>query len=216
MRYENLLFDLDGTITDPKEGITKSVQYALEQMGLPVDRVDKLEAFIGPPLRDSFREMYGVDDEGILVAIEHYRKRYEEKGIFEAKVHEGMADLLRDLHADGRRMAVATNKPWEFAERIVEHFGLAEYFTFVSGAELSGERGTKDLVVAWALEHLPGATGENTLMVGDHAIDVNGAREHAIETVGVLYGYGTNEEIEKAKPKHIAETVADLRAILMQ
>ena len=151
-----ILFDLDGTLTDPKEGITKSVQYALSAFGIEVTNLDELEPFIGPPLKDSFMEFYGMDEPTALRAIEKYRERFQDKGLFENRLYDGVPELLRKLKGNHKKVAIASSKPTVFVERILEYFDIRRYFDVVVGSELDGTRTEKSEVVAEALRQLYG------------------------------------------------------------
>ncbi|MBR6567435.1 MAG: HAD family hydrolase [Clostridia bacterium] len=211
--YKTVLFDLDGTLTDPGLGITNSVAYALKRYGIEVQDREALYAFIGPPLNDSFKRYYNFSDEKAMEAIMLYREYFKDKGIFENEVYEGIIPLLKRIKESGRKIILATSKPEEFAVRILEHFGLAEYFDVVAGASMDEKRNKKGDVIKYALEK-GGLTAENAVMIGDREHDVYGARENGIDTIGVLYGYGSREELEKAGAMYIAETVGDIYALL--
>ena len=211
--YKTVLFDLDGTLTDPGLGITNSVAYALKRYGIEVQDREALYAFIGPPLNDSFKRYYNFSDEKAMEAIMLYREYFKDKGIFENEVYEGIIPLLKRIKESGRKIILATSKPEEFAVRILEHFGLAEYFDVVAGASMDEKRNKKGDVIKYALEK-GGLTAENAVMIGDREHDVYGARENGIDTIGVLYGYGSKDELEKAGAVHIAETVGDIFALL--
>lgn len=214
MNKQFILFDLDGTLTDPKAGITKAVQYALRKSGIEVENPDALTMFIGPPLRDSYREYYGFSDQEAEDAVIKYREYFSETGIFENELYAGIDAMLRALRKEGKTLAVATSKPTVFAERILRHFGLDTYFSFVAGSELDGSRSQKSEVIQYALEHLAGAAPERTVMVGDREYDILGARGAGIDSVGVLYGYGSLCELTAAKATHIAEDVPALFNLL--
>ena len=227
--FQYALFDLDGTLTDPKEGITKSVQFALNQQGIEEPDLDKLEPFIGPPLKDSFMKFYGLTDEQALNAIADYRKRFAPTGIFENEVYPGVPEMLGQLKAAGVKLAVASSKPEVFVNRILEHFDLAEYFDVVVGSNLDGTRSEKEEVVEEALRQLAshGKTEKNVAeaveinkitcaMVGDRKFDVQGAREHGLTAVAVAYGYASEGELEAEGPDYIAETVKQLEQFLLQ
>lgn len=209
-KYQYFLMDLDGTITDPKEGITKSVAYALRYYGIQVENLDTLEKFIGPPLSDSFQEFYGFEEEKSLEAVEKYREYFKDRGIFENKLYPGMEKLLKTIVGQGGKIALATSKPEVFAKRILEHFQIAEYFTFTAGSTLDTTRNTKGAVIRYALEHL-GISGEDAVMVGDRRHDVIGAKENGMECIGVLFGYGDRAELEEAGADEIVETVEQLQ-----
>lgn len=207
-----ILFDLDGTLTDPKEGITKSVQYALKAYGIEEPDRDKLCSFIGPPLTDSFQEYYGFTPEAARGAILKYREYFSGKGIFENKVYEGIAQMLKELKQDGFELAVATSKPELFAEQILEHFDLKQYFTVIGGADMEETRVKKADVIAYTLERLSVEKEEaDIVMVGDRRHDAEGAKVHGIPCLGVLYGYGSRTELLAAGAEALAENVEDLK-----
>ena len=209
-----ILFDLDGTLTDPKVGITKSVRYALRHFGIYADDLDELCKFIGPPMRKSFKEFYGFDDEAANRATEKYRERFLEKGIYENVMYGGIDVMLKNLKASDKTLFLATSKPTEQAERVLEHFGLAEYFSFVSGAELDGERSEKWEVIQYALERNDIRDRDACIMVGDRKYDITGAKSAGIDSVGVLYGYGGLAELSDAGADYIVKNVAELTELL--
>ena len=214
MNKQYILFDLDGTITDPKIGITKGIQYALNKFDIKVDNLDELCKFIGPPLKDSFREFYGFDEEKIEEAIGYYREYYKEKGIFENYVYDNFEKLLQLLKFKRKTLIVATSKPTVFAEKILEHFNLKKYFDFISGSNLDGTRGNKDEVIKYALEQNNILDLSKVVMVGDRKYDIIGAKKIGIESVGVLYGYGNLEEMKECEADYIAKDVFELMEIL--
>ena len=214
-----LLFDLDGTLTDPKLGITTCVQYALAHFGIDEPDLDKLEPFIGPPLKDSFMEFYHMDETQAQAAVDKYRERFRDTGIFENKVYAGIPKMLQTLNARGMHLAVASSKPTVFVERILEHFHIARYFKVVVGSELDGTRVEKDQVVEEALRQLFGGKPvekEKVYMIGDRRFDVEGARAQGVESVGVTYGYGSMEELKEAKADYIIRSVEELRKFLLR
>lgn len=213
--YQYFFMDLDGTITDPKEGITKSVAYALNHYGIKVENLDTLEKFIGPPLSDSFQEFYGFDREKSLEAVEKYREYFKDKGIFENRLYPGMEHLLQIITEQGGKLVLATSKPEIFAKRILEYFHIAEYFTFAAGSTLDTTRNKKADVIRYALDSL-GIEPEDAVMVGDRKHDVIGAKENGMECIGVLFGYGDREELEAAGADRIVETVKDLEKEMME
>ena len=210
-----ILFDLDGTLTDPGVGITNSVMYALAHSGIHVQDRRELYGFIGPPLVDSFRRYYGFSQEQAVEAVRIYRVYFADKGIFENELYPGVPQMLETLRDAGLRLAVATSKPEEFAAQILAHFKLDGYFELLAGNTLREERPTKGEVVAYALQLLR-ARPEQTLMVGDREHDVLGAAAHGVDTVGVLYGYGSRGELERAGARHIAADVDELTQILLR
>lgn len=212
--YKTLLFDLDGTLTDPGEGITNSVAYALRCFGITPPPREALHPFIGPPLVDSFQKYYELSHEDALKAVDCYREYYRDRGIFENALYAGIDELLRDLRAHGYQIILATSKPEQFAIQILDHFGILPYFHHVAGALMDESRTKKSEVIAHALA-ISGADPSSTLMIGDREYDVLGAKEFGIPTVGVLFGYGSREELEAAGAAHIAETVPALRELLL-
>lgn len=218
--YHYILFDLDGTLTDPKPGITGCVQYALHQFGIEEPDADKLEPFIGPPLLDSFQEFYGFDEEKGQQAIAYYRERFSVVGLFENEVYPGIPQMLAKLQASGCHLAVASSKPEVFVRRILEHFALLNYFEVIVGSELDGRRSRKEEVVEEALRQLTGGemdemNPENTAMVGDRKFDILGAKAYHIAAVGVSYGYAAKGELEEAGADRIAGTVEELERMLL-
>jgi len=214
-----MLFDLDGTLTDPKVGITTCVQYALHSMGIEEPDLDKLLPFIGPPLKDSFMQFYGMDEEQAKQAIEKYRERFQDTGIFENEVYKGIPQMLEELQKKGVQLAVASSKPTVYVERILEHFQLRQYFRVVVGSELDGRRVNKDEIIHEALNKLfyyKPIQKELVYMIGDRKFDVDGAREHRIECVAVTYGYGSIEELKEAKADYIVRSVEELKKFLIR
>ena len=214
MKKRYVFFDLDGTLTDPMAGITKSVQYALKAYGIEEPDLKALCPFIGPPLKDSFMNYYDFPEEQAQEAIGKYREYFADRGIFENEVYPGIEELLRDLKRAGAILIVATSKPETFAVRILEHFHLKPYFDYICGATMDETRVRKGEVIAYALEKAGIENVEEALMVGDREHDVIGARQNHMDSIGVLFGYGSREELEKAGATEIAETVEDLKRLL--
>lgn len=211
--WKTILFDLDGTLTDSAPGITNSVAYALAHFGIH-EKPENLLKFIGPPLNESLSEFYGFSPEQTVEAITVFRKYFVEKGWCENAPYPGIADLLRDLQAAGKQLMVATSKPEVQAVRILKHFGLAQYFDQICGAPLGNEDGAKkSAVIRRALECAEDLS--RTVMVGDRRHDVAGAKETGLPCIGVLYGYGGREELEKAGAAFIAEDMAALKKLLL-
>ena len=208
-----LLFDLDGTLTDPKVGICTCVQYALSSFGIEEPDIDKLEPFIGPPLKDSFMQFYRMEEAQAEAAVAKYRERFQDVGLFENEIYDGVPQMLKDLSEKGLHLAVASSKPTVFVERILEHFGIRQYFQVVVGSELDGRRVNKDEVVDEALHQLFGShpvQKDKVYMIGDRKFDVEGARALGVESVGVTYGYGGMEELKEAKADYIVQSVEEL------
>lgn len=214
MGYEYILFDLDGTLTDPAIGITNSVMYALEKYGIEVSDRSELYKFIGPPLGDSFENYYGFSKEESKMAVEYYREYYRDKGIFENLVYDGLEDLLKTLKDNSKILIVATSKPEVFAKQILEHFNIAKYFTYIAGSNLDGTRVKKYEVIKYALESCNIIDLAKAIMIGDREHDIIGAKEAGINSIGVLFGYGDRNELEKAGADIIVETVSDIGKIL--
>lgn len=218
--YTIILFDLDGTLTDPGEGITNSVAYALAQWDIRVADRTELYKFIGPPLKDSFMEYYGFTPGEADRAVIAYRAYFRDRGIFENKVYAGVERLLKSLKTAGKTVVLATSKPEEFARRILEHFGLDGYFDLIAGATMDGTRSKKADVIAYALSALSSKNGTSidpgtVMMVGDRAQDINGARACGLDSIGVLYGYGDRRELETAGATHIARAVEDILPLIL-
>ncbi len=211
--YNVILFDLDGTLTDPGLGITNSVAYALKHYGIEVEDRKSLYPFIGPPLNDSFMKYYGFSPEKAMEAIFVYREYFRDKGLYENEVYEGVRELLEKIKDSKRKIVLATSKPEEFAVRILEHFDWIKYFDVVAGASMDEKRNKKGDVIAYAMEK-GNFTREGTVMVGDREHDVFGAKENGLDSIGVLYGYGDRDELEKAGADFIAESVEDIYTFL--
>lgn len=216
--FQNLLFDLDGTLTNSGEGITKCVQYALRAHGIDEPDLKKLEVFIGPPLRDSFMKYYGLSREEAEAGVEKYRERYTDIGIWENYVYDGMPELLQALRSDKRRLGMATAKPEVFALRIAERFGLNTYLDAITGCSLDGKTDKKALVVAAALEKWQLTTPEakkTVALIGDRREDVISAHENGIACIGVGFGFGGYKELSEAGADYYAEDMAALRQLLL-
>jgi phosphoglycolate phosphatase len=211
-----ILIDLDGTITNPKEGITKSVQYALRAMNIYIDDLDKLTKHIGPPLRKGFMEYYGFSEEEAEIAILKYREYYREKGIHQNELYDGMEGLLTKLKQAGKNLIVATSKPEELAFKVLESFRLEHYFDDICGATFTDKRETKDEVIRYALEKNDITNLDRVVMVGDRKYDILGAKALGIASIGVLYGFGSEEELKDAGADHIALTVDDVYDIIIE
>ena len=210
-----VFFDLDGTLTDPAEGITNSVMYALRHFGIEVTDRRELYPFIGPPLSDSYAKYYGFTVEQSEKGVNLFREYFREKGIFENIPYTGMPELLAELHQLGCKLVVTSSKPQLFVERILDHFDMAKYFHAVCGATMDEKTSRKPIIIRNALDICPEAGADNTIVVGDHALDVIGAHENGLPACAVLYGYGENDAIAAAKPEYTACSVNDLRMCLM-
>jgi phosphoglycolate phosphatase len=209
-RLLNLFFDLDGTLSDPSEGITMSVQYALERLGRPFPPRSELTRYIGPPLRWTFPKLLDTDDKDLVeTAVSYYRERYEDVGLFENEVYPGIPELLRQLHDDGYPLYVVTAKPKVYADRIVRHFGLDRCFIEIYGPELDGRFDEKRELVGFIL-HERRLDPRRTVMIGDRASDIESGRAYGTCAIGVTYGFGTLDEITAAKPDRICQSPAEI------
>lgn len=216
--FQYLLFDLDGTLTDPKLGITTCVQYALHKFGIEEADLDKLEPFIGPPLSDSFQEFYGFDEGQAADAIKAYRERFSTIGLFENELYTGMDKLLARLKGEGKKLAVASSKPEVFVRKILKHFGIEQYFDVIVGSELDGTRSKKEEVIEEALRqlcHEGKSDNDIVVMIGDRKFDIQGAKAFGLVSVGVSFGYAAPGELEQAGADYIVDTVSELEELLL-
>lgn len=205
--FTTVLFDLDGTLTDPYMGITNSLMYALERMGYEVPPREELASFIGPPLISEYRRRFGMTEEKAREGVRLYREYFAERGIFENELIDGAEELLAKLKSCGKRVYLATSKPREFAERILEHFGIAGYFDFVGASTMDGSINEKHEVIADILERT-GARPEECLMVGDRFHDIVGAHRFGIKCCAVLCGFGSREEFARYGADYVVETLS--------
>lgn len=213
MNKKYLLFDLDGTLTNPMMGITKSVRYALNYYGIEVDDLNDLLPFIGPPLRDSFKEYYGFDEVKAQEAVEKYREYFSVDGLFDNMIYPGIEECLQALKDAGKVLLLATSKPEKFAKQILEHFDLAKYFTFIGGSEFNA-REKKSEVIEYVLK-TNNVDVNDAIMIGDRKHDIIGAHVHNLPCIGVLYGFGSLEELHENQADYIVESVNDLKRLLL-
>lgn len=216
MNKEYILFDLDGTLTDSSPGIINSLMYAFEKLDFKIGDKEELRAFIGPPLIDMMMEKYGFSHEKATLGLKLYREYFKDKGIFENSVYEGIPKMLYDLQKRGYKLILATSKPEEFAKLIMEHFELAKYFYFIGGSDMGETRNSKSAVIEYVMANCGITEPNKCIMVGDREHDVIGAGKFGIETVGVLYGYGSLIELKNAGAVYVAETVEELGRILVK
>jgi len=209
-----ILFDLDGTISDPKEGITRSVQYSLRAFGINIEDADTLTPFIGPPLRDSYKKYYGFDSDDTEKAVAKYREYFAKTGLFQNSLYRDMDKLLKALQDMGKQLIIATSKPIFYAEKILKHFKIDQYFVFVAGSEMDGRRSKKSEVIKHALDNMGIDRINKVIMIGDREHDIIGANELGIDSIGVLYGYGDLQELTNAGATFICESVGDLFKLL--
>lgn len=214
--YKYILFDLDGTLTDPGIGITNAVMYALKKFNIEVEDRAELYKFIGPPLLDSFEVYYGLSKEESQLALQYYREYFKPYGLYENTVYDGIEALLTELKARGFSLLLATSKPESFAIEILRHFQLDKYFDCIAGATMDEKRVKKADVIAYALESCNITDLSSAIMIGDREHDVLGAKAVGLESIGVLYGYGDLEELQEAGATYIVEKPADILKILFQ
>ena len=212
MAYTSILFDLDGTLVDSGEGVLKCAELGLRHFNLPIPSPEEMRTFVGPPLRDSFMR-FGCTEEMAQEAIAVYRSRYTTVGKFELFVYPGIEKLLQDLTAAGCKLYVATSKPESVSVEILQHLGLARYFTYIAGADQDKGRSTKSEVIAYLLEQVGDLDG--ALMVGDTAYDVIGSAQHGIPCAGVSWGYGKADEMEAAHAACIVHSTEELSALIL-
>lgn len=213
--YKYILLDLDGTLTDPKEGITNSVAYALKAYGIDEDP-DKLTPFIGPPLSEALMEFYGFDEKKAVQAVDKYREYFADKGIFQNKIYPETEEFLKTLCTAGKKIALATSKPEVFAKRILEHFHIDTYFDVIAGSNLDGSRTRKGEVIAEVFSRFETMSGQKTpkaetVMIGDRRHDIAGAKENGIDSIGVAFGYGGHDELQNAGATYIADSFAETK-----
>jgi len=211
MHHATILFDLDGTLTDPREGITRSIQHALAKLGIDEPDLTKLEPFIGPPLLQAFMEFYGFDEARAWEAVGHYRERFKTVGLYENLLFDGVLEMLEHLRGQGRTLYVATSKPSVFAREIARHFAFDHHFKVIYGSELDGTRTNKIELIAHLIaeERLD---PEHTLMIGDRKHDLIGAHRNGLQAVGVGYGFGSHAELMAESPAYYYATLPALRA----
>lgn len=214
MNIRTILFDLDGTLTDSGEGIMNSVEYALNKYGITVEDREQLRSFVGPPLAEQFSRFCGFSEEEGYRAVEVYREYFSVKGIYENEVYEGIMEVLAELKERGYQLCMATSKPEKFAKIIAEHFDFAKYFDVIAGSLMNGERCKKAEVIEYVLDACGATDRDAVLMVGDRCYDILGAKAAGTHSMGVLFGYGSREELEEAGAELIAETPAEIAELL--
>lgn len=208
--YQHILFDLDGTLTDPGIGITNSVMYALKKFQIEVEDRTTLFKFIGPPLKASFEKYYGFSKEESELALQYYREYFKPKGLYENQVYKGVRELLTELKSRNKTLILATSKPEEYAIEILRHFDLYKYFDFVAGATMDSSRVKKEDVILYALQSYGISDLSSVIMIGDREHDILGAKQVGLDSIGVLYGYGDYEELKGAGATYIAEDTEDI------
>jgi phosphoglycolate phosphatase len=216
MKWDIVLFDLDGTLTDSGQGVGNAVLYAINEMGFAEPNPEVLRKYLGPPLWSSFREFAGMNETETKLAVELYRKYYNEIGAYENNVYSGIPELLTKLNNQNKRLAVATSKVDYAAINILRHFNLDHHFEVIAGGDEHGTiRGTKALVIAHALDELSLCDGTSIIMIGDREHDVHGAAEHELQTIGVNWGYAEDGELSNAGAIEVVDSVAQLADLLL-
>lgn len=222
-QYQNILFDLDGTLSESGPGITRSAQYALHKMGIDEPDLAKLTVFAGPPLNLTFHQYYHFNDEETVQAVRYFQERYNEKGVFETELYPGVKDMLRTLwEDDSRTLCLTSSKPEPLVQKVLDYLGIRSFFQIIVGSDMKDEADNKagadnkQQMIAKTLQALDRPDLSRTVMVGDRLFDINGARGNHIASIGVTYGYGSREELENAGADRIAESVPELQALLME
>ncbi|MGE6346111.1 HAD family hydrolase [Bacillus mycoides] len=214
--YTTFLFDLDGTLTDPKEGIINAVLYVLEKMGIEEVNISELDSFIGPPIQQSFADRYNMNEIEVERAVFYFREYLKQSGLLENKVYDGIGALLQELKDAGNRLFVATSKPTVFAKQVIEHFQLTSFFEETVGSNLDGTRIKKEEIIAHILQINEELQKEEMVMIGDRKHDVIGANSNGIASIGVLYGYGNENELSDAGASHIVKDVEELQSFCIE
>lgn len=216
MRYRNILFDLDGTLTASGEGITRAVQYALEKLGVPEPDLDRLRPFIGPPLMESFQKYYTLSEEESEKGCAYYREYYDRQGKYENQVYAGIPEMLDRLRENGKQVCVVTAKGENFARDILEHFDLTRRFDAIVGQRVDGLSVPKADLIRQMLEMQNITEPSETVMVGDRENDMTAAAESGVHSIGALYGYGSRKELQEAGAERIAGSVKELEKMLLE
>ncbi|WP_144572401.1 HAD family hydrolase [Bacillus paramycoides] len=214
--YKTFLFDLDGTLTDPKEGIINSVLYALEKMGIEEGKISELDSFIGSPIQQSFAERYNMNEIEVEQAVFYFREYLKKSGLLENKIYDGIPTLLQELKDAGNRLFVATSKPTVFAKQVIEHFQLTPFFEEIVGSNLDGTRIKKEEIIAHILQTNEELKKEEIVMIGDRKHDIIGANNNEIASIGVLYGYGSEKELSEARATYIVKDVEELQSFYLE
>jgi phosphoglycolate phosphatase len=216
MPYDTLLFDLDGTLIDPKTGIVNSICHALSKLRVPAGNPDSLTRFIGPPLHESFQKYYAMTESQAHRAVCYFREYFSLRGMYESALYPGIQPLLNHLRARENRLLLATTKPTPFAERILAHFEISGLFGRIFGSNLDGTLSSKEELLEHILtnDEMRQVPRSRTVMIGDRALDVLGARKNGLDSIAVTYGYGTEDELRDAQPTHTVRSVDELRTLL--
>ncbi len=212
--YLNIIFDLDGTLTDSAPGVTRSVQYALNKFAIEAE-TDQLEAFVGPPLQQSFQKLYGFSEEDAVKAVSYYREYYSRIGIYENRLYSGIRPLLQNLKSGSKKLYIATSKPTVFAEKVLAHFEVDYFFSIIAGSNLDGTRVNKAEILEYLIQQINTMDLNKTVMVGDRKYDIIGAHVSNLDSIAVTYGYGSREELSAEAPTIIINSVSELQNFLI-
>lgn len=215
MPFSHILFDLDGTLTNPRLGIGNSLKYALRQMHIDGYSDEILERFVGPPLQDSFKTLFGLNERNTELAVEHFRTYFGEKGLYENIPYPGILKLMEELHLSGKRIYVVTSKLEKYAKMIIRHFGFDRYVDDLIGAEATGKHSAKGLLITHLMERNRILPSTSIVMIGDTHFDIIGAKENEISSIAVGYGFGTKETLKKCDPDYLVESVDELAELLL-
>ncbi len=212
--YNTVFFDLDGTIINSERGVLNSVEYALKKYGAEIPPRDKLKSFLGPPLENEFAALLDISRKQAAVLVKYYREYYPQKGIFEIELYEGIVPLLQKIKKSGRKTVIATSKPEEFAIKILKHLKIDNLFDIIAGATFDNSRSEKPDVIKYALKQAGVTDIKTVVMVGDRKYDCIGAKEFKMDSIGVLYGFGSEQELQTAGATYLAKTVEDIYKFL--
>lgn len=213
--FTHIFFDLDGTLTNPRQGIGNSLKYALRQMHIDGYSDEILERFVGPPLQDGFKNLFGLNERNTQLAVEHFRVYFGEKGLYENEPYAGITELLETLHLSGKKLYVVTSKLEKYSKLIIRHFGFDRYLEDLIGAEASGKHSGKDQLIGELMERHRIHPSQRVTMVGDTIYDLIGARENNIAAIGVCYGFGPREALAQCNPEYLVDSVEELAEVLL-
>jgi phosphoglycolate phosphatase len=214
-KFTHILFDLDGTLTNPRLGIGNSLKYALNQMQIDGYSDEILERFVGPPLQEGFKNLFGLNEEDANVAVKHFRVYFGEKGLYENEPYMGISELLEELHRSGKQIFVVTSKLEKYAQMIMRHFGFDQFIADLQGAEATGKHSGKGQLISQLMYRNQILPSSSVVMVGDTHFDLIGARENKIHSIAVSYGFGTIEILQTCKPDYMVESVSELSELLL-
>lgn len=215
MKYKNILFDLDGTLTDSSPGIINAYNYSLNKLGLTEDDISIVKSYIGSPLRAYYAERQKLSAGDSELAVKYFREHYNDTGIFENSVYPGISELLEKLYSSGHKLYIATSKPEKFAITVLEHFGISRYFAYIKGSDMSPDNKPKDKIINHVME-TNSLVNSECIMIGDRYHDIRGAHINSIASIAVTYGYGSREELEKENPTHFAGNAEEIKTLLIK